>query len=200
MYKFAVLPYLNAALLVHILQDVCSNAELIYHPPRETFSELTTDRVDAAIVPVVDYLETPGFDIVDDLGISADGNVESVLLQCKCPLNKVKMINLDPASKTSNLLVELLLKKHFSVRQNIHFCYGSAKADACVMIGDRALSTERSLESYDLAAEWKRMTGLPFVFAVWACRADHTDKERLFEILHTTKKTGLKAIDRLSKL
>lgn len=200
MYKFAVLPYVNAAPLVHFLPEVSPDTELIYHTPRETFSELMARRVDAAIVPVVDYLDTPELDMIKDLGICADGNVESVRLQCKYPLNKVKIVNLDPASKTSNLLVELLLKKHFGVRQKIHFCYGAAKADASVMIGDRALLARSALKSYDLAAEWKRMTGLPFVFAVWAYWADHTDKQRLSEILHAAKKLGCKAIGKLSKL
>ena len=200
MYRFAVLPYVNAAPLVHFLPEVCPDAELIYHTPREMFSELMAGRVDAALVPVVDYLDTPGLDIVEDLGICAEGNVESVRLQCKCPLDEVKIVNLDPASKTSNLLVELLLKKHFGVRQKIHFCYGAAKADAHVMIGDRALLTGSALKSYDLAAEWRSMTGLPFVFAVWAYGANHTDKQRLSEILHAAKKAGCKAITQLSKL
>lgn len=200
MYKFAVLPYVNAAPLVHFLPEVCPNAELIYHTPRKTFSELTAGRVDAAIVPVVDYLDTPGVGIIENLGICANGKVESVLLQCQYPLEEIKIVNLDPASKTSNLLVKLLLKKHFNIRQEILYRYGTANADACVMIGDRALSAECALETYDLAAEWKVMTGLPFVFAVWVCRADYPDKQKLSEILHTAKKAGCQAIGRLSKL
>ena len=200
MYKFAVLPYVNASPLVHFLPEVCPGSKLIYLTPGKTLSELTAGRVDAAIVPVVDYLDTPELDIIENLGICADGKVESVLLQCQCPLDEVKIVNLDPASKTSNLLVKLLLKKHFCVRQEIQFRYGAINADACVMIGDRALSAERSFESYDLAAEWKRMTGLPFVFAVWVCRANRKDKQELSEILHAAKKAGCKAINRLSKL
>jgi predicted solute-binding protein len=200
MYKFAVLPYVNAAPLVHFLPDVCPGAELIYHTPRKTLSELTAGRVNAAIVPVVDYLDTPELDMIEGLGICADGNVESVLLQCQCPLDEVEIVNLDPASKTSNLLVQLLLKRHFSVRQQIHFRYGALNADACVMIGDRALSADRAMETYDLAAEWKKMTGLPFVFAVWVCRTDRTDKQELSEILRAAKKAGCKAMGWLSKL
>ena len=179
MYKFAILPYVNAAPLVRFLPDVCPNAELIHGTPRETFAELAGGRVDAAIVPVVDYFKTPGLDMVDGLGICADGNVESVLLQCKRPLGEVRAINLDPASRTSNLLLAVLLRKHFSVRENISLSVGAANADACVMIGDRALGARPVLESYDLAADWKSMTGLPFVFAVWAYRADHPDRLKL---------------------
>jgi len=164
------------------------------------FSILDSHRVDAAIVPVVDYLDTPRFEMVDGLGICADGNVESVLLQCKCPLEQVKIVNLDPASKTSNMLVKLLLKRHFRIRQEISFCIGSPQADACVVIGDRALRAKPALKTYDLAAEWKKMTSLPFVFAVWVHWKNHPDNRKLSEVLHVAKNTGCKAVTELAKL
>jgi len=164
------------------------------------FSMLAGRRVDAAIVPVVDYLDTPGLEMVDGLGICADGNVESVLLQCKCPLDQVRIINLDPASKTSNMLVKLLLKRHFRLRQEIHFCTEAPDADASVVIGDRALRAKPVLKSYDLAAEWKNMTSLPFVFAVWVHWNDRKDSRILSDILHGAKEEGCKAIAKLAKL
>lgn len=200
MYRFGVLPYLNAAPLVHFLPNACSSPELIYCKPREMFSVLASRRVDAAIVPVVDYLNTPGLEMVDGLGIFADGNVESVLLQCKCPLEQVRIVNLDPASKTSNMLVKLLLKRHFRLRQEIHFCTEAPDADACVVIGDRALRAKPALKSYDLAAEWKSMTSLPFVFAVWAYWNDLPDSRGLSETLHAAKDMGRRSIAKLAKI
>jgi len=200
MFRFGVLPYLNAAPLVHFLPEACSYPELLYCKPQEMFSVLAGRRVDAAIVPVVDYLDTPGLEMVDGLGICADGDVESVLLQCKCPLEQIKTINFDPASKTSNMLVKLLLKQHFRVQQEISFCIGSLQADANVVIGDRALRAKPAMKTYDLAAEWKKMTSLPFVFAVWAHWKDHSDIRRLSGILHAAKNTGCKAVVELAKL
>jgi chorismate dehydratase len=200
MFRFGVLPYINAAPLVHFLPKACSYTELIYRKPREMFSILAKHRVDAAIIPVVDYLDTPGLEMVEGLGICAYGNVESVLLQCKCPLEQVKIVNLDPASKTSNMLVKLLLEQHFCISQEIHFCIGAPEADACVVIGDRALRIKPALKCYDLAAEWKSMTGLPFVFAVWAHWKDCPDSRRLSEILHAAKDAGCKAVADLARL
>jgi len=199
MYKFAVLPYVNAAPLVYFLREVCPGAEVIYRKPREILCELTAGRVDAAIVPVVDYFTTPGLEMVEGLGICADGSVESVLLQCKCPLSEVDTINRDPASKTSNLLVEVLLKNHFRIGHGIRMSSSADNADAHIVIGDRALFAEPVFESYDLAAEWKKMTGLPFVFAVWVHQVGFSQKLNLARILHRAKETGLDAIDRLSK-
>jgi len=191
---------LNAAPLVHFLPEVYSYPELIYCKPREMFPMLASRRVDVAIVPVVDYLDTPGLEMVDGMGICADGNVESVLLQCRCPLEQVKTVNLDPASKTSNMLVKLLLKRHFRLRQKIHYCKGVPDTDACVVIGDRALHADPALNTYDLAAEWKSMTSLPFVFAVWAYWNDRKDSMILSNILHAAKDEGCKAIAKLTKL
>jgi predicted solute-binding protein len=83
--------------------------------------------------------------MADGLGICADGSVESVLLQCQCPLGQVRTINLDPASRTSNLLLTVLLRRHFHVRHNISLGMGAPNADACVMIGDRALCADSAL-------------------------------------------------------
>lgn len=200
MYSFAVLPYVNAAPLVHFLPEVCPEAELTYHTPKEMFPELAGGQVDAAIVPVVDYLDMPELVRVGGIGICADGEVKSVLLQCQCPLEEVKTVNLDPASRTSNRLVKLLLKEHFRVRQEIQFRVGATESDAWVVIGDRALLARSAWKSYDVAEEWKKMTGLPFVFAVWAYRMDHPDKPKLSEILRTAKEIGCKAIAKLARI
>jgi len=199
MYKFAVLPYVNAAPLVHFLREICPGAEVIYRKPRESLCELTAGRVDAAIVPVIDYFTKPGLEMVEGLGICADGEVESVLLQCSCPLDEVEAVSCDPASKTSNILAELLLKRHFRSPREIRFGRVAGGADAHVVIGDRALCTKPAFESYDLAGEWKNMTGLPFVFAVWVHRVGFSQKLDLCRVLHRTKEAGLEAIDRLAR-
>lgn len=200
MYRFAVLPYANAAPLVHFIPQVCPGAKLIYNTPNNTLLELISGRVDAAIIPVVDYFGANSLEMAEGLGICADGNVESVLLQCECSLKEVRVIKLDSASKTSNLLVKVLLERHFNLRQDVKFSERTGNADACVMIGDRALCAKRSFESYDLGGEWQKLTNLPFVFAVWAYRAGHPDKEKLTEILHTAKEAGCGAVVELSRI
>jgi chorismate dehydratase len=46
-----------------------------------------------------------------------------------------------------------------------------AQHDAALLIGDPALKVDRSrYRTWDLAEEWIRVTGKPFVFAFWAVR------------------------------
>ena len=101
MYKFTLLPYVNAAPLVHFVPEVCPDDDLIYRNTRETLYESVRGRADASIIPVVDYLDTLRLEMIESLGICADGHVESVLPQSKSPLEEVKAVNLDPTSTTS---------------------------------------------------------------------------------------------------
>lgn len=200
MYRFAVLPYANASPLVHFIPQVHPGAELIYCRPCDTVLELVSGNVDAAIIPIVDYFSTPSLEMINGLGICADGKVESVLLQCRNQLKDVRTINLDHASRTSNLLLKLLAKKYLLLGHDVRFGEDIENPDAEVMIGDRALCAKPAFESYDLAGQWQAMTYLPFVFAVWAYRTGHPDNKRLTQILHTAKQAGCNAIDALSRL
>jgi chorismate dehydratase len=86
-----------------------------------------------------------------------------------------------------------------------------AAHDAALLIGDIALAegTARRIGAekghppyvFDLAAEWKAWTGLPFCFAVWAARTDRADVVRasgVVELLHASKERGLADLDRLA--
>jgi chorismate dehydratase len=199
MYKFAVLPYTNTAPLAEYIPAVQPGAELIYRHPAFTLNEILRGQVDAGIVPVVDYFNTVGLERVEGIGICSDGDAESVLLQCKCPLKDVKSISLDPASKTSNLLIKVLLKEHFRRVCDIRFDIDQPNADARVLIGDNALCARNEFETYDLSGLWKAMFGLPFVFAVWVYKADHPDKDTLCRITHDAKVEGMKNIALLSE-
>ena len=200
MYKFAVLPYINTVPLIEYIPDVQPGAELIYRDPALTLNEILYGQVDAGIVPVVDYFNSTGLEMVEGIGICSDGDAESVLLQCKYPLKDVKSISLDPASKTSNLLVKVLLKEYFGRGNDIKFGIDQLNADARVIIGDRALCTDNEFETYDLSGLWKVMTGLPFVFAVWVYKAEHPDKDKLCQIIHDAKEQGISNISILSKM
>lgn len=94
MYQFAVLPYCNAAPLVYYLSDFCPSTNLVEKYPREMSDELKSGRVDAALIPIVDFLSDEKLRMVPGLGICADGPVESVLLRSQKPLDEIKSIRL----------------------------------------------------------------------------------------------------------
>lgn len=194
MYRFAVIPYANAMPLGHFIPRICPDSEIRYRKPVQGLRELLGGRVDAAILPIVDCFEEPGIRSVEGLGICANGAVQSVLLRCNCPLETIRTVRLDPASRTSNLLVRVLMAEHFHASREIIYGFDIENADAGVCIGDRALTALPAFETYDLAAEWKNMTGLPFVFAVWAYKRKRSDGPAISDILFRAKQMGCDAL------
>jgi len=81
-------------------------------------------------------------------------------------------VALDESSRTSAALVRILMQKFYSRR--VSFMPAAPepaemlkRADAALLIGDPALTYSGPAQVYDLASEWRKFTGLPFVFAVW---------------------------------
>ena len=198
-YVFASVPYVNAAPLAHFLPRVRAGVRVIYDRPAAMAGYLAARRADAAMVPVVDYLALDGLGMIDGLGICADGDVQSVLLKCYRPIEQVRRVQPDPASRTSNALARVLLEDHFHLSVRVAPVGDGVSADAAVIIGDAALAAEPApCGDYDLGGLWKAMTGLPFVFAVWAHRADHADPADLAAVAHAAKAAGLAAVDDLA--
>ena len=199
-YRFSVLPYANALPLVHFIGAGSPEAHLSYYTPRHSVISLLDGQADAALIPVIDFFAHPELTMIPGLGICADGEVTSVLLQCHRPLPTVRTIGLDPESKTSNVLVQVLAQKHFDLPHRVEFTHQIAGAQANVCIGDRALRLAPALESYDLAGEWRQMTELPFVFAVWAVHRSCPHLEEITRLLHKAKERGCQSRRRLAKL
>ena len=199
-YRFAA-AYANSAPLAHFLPQVDPRVVLLEGPPATLVARVLSGELDAALIPVVDYLKEPAVRMIEGLGVCADGHVESVLLKCRRPLQQVRAVELDPTSHTSNALVRVLLRRHWRLSPEIGYPDAARPADAAVVIGDRALCSPRAPGGdYDLAGQWKEMTGLPFVFAVWGYRADHPRPAELTRITQAAKQAGLAALDELAAL
>ena len=153
--RYGAVSYLNARPLVEGLEP------LLLEPPARLVERFAGGGLDVALLPVVAG-ESAGMTRIGSLGVAAEGPVQSVLLVARRPLDEVATLRLDPESRTSNVLAQVLLGRPEVVDAH-------APADAEVVIGDRALvrevaATERA---FDLAALWTERTGLPFVFAAW---------------------------------
>lgn len=187
---FVSVPYANAVVPTRRLTQVRPGTILRTEVPARLYGLLTSGEADAALVPVVDYLFSKDLALAGEFGIAADGPVESVLLKCRVPPERIRTVAMDPASHTSNVLAELLLREHWKL--HAEFGDDPASADAEVAIGDRALSRPRTKADIDLAQAWHTMTGLPFVFAVWACRHDHPRREEIGNTLSAALEAGMK--------
>jgi chorismate dehydratase len=200
-YVFAAVKYANAAPLAHFLASVDGRAVVTYGRPSSLLAELESGRADAALIPVAEFLAAPGLRMIDGIGICADGRVESVLIKCRRPLAEVRLVEPDAASRTSNALAAILLAEHVHLAAEVRQPRAGERADAAVCIGDRALHDPPApAGDYDMAAMWKEMTGLPFVFAVWAHRSDFPDPAGLAGIARAALAEGMRRIEELAAI
>ncbi len=144
--------------------------------PSECARRLERGECDLALVPVAACAAHPEWEVVPEVGIGCRGPVHSVLLVSDVPLDQIDTIHLDAASRTSAVLVQLLLAARGLAPRYAHAPHREGAGmvrgrDAALVIGDAAMALhDRFAHVYDLGALWLEQTGLPFVFAVWAAR------------------------------
>ncbi len=153
-------------------------AEAVYLPPARVADGLAAGELEVGLVPSAELQRIAGLSVVPGLCIASQREVKSVLLVSRVPFAEIRRVALDESSRTSALLVQVLLAERYGVRPEVAPFRPDleamlATADAALLIGDPALRVDRTgLHVIDLAAEWRALTGLPFVFAVWAVGPD----------------------------
>lgn len=173
-----------------------------YHPPALIARLLSQGNLDIGLIPSIEVQRIPGLKVLPDLCIAARHEVRSVILISRCPPEEIRRVALDQNSRSSAALLRILLRERFRLDpEYLHERPDAermlAEADAALLIGDSALKVDR--ERYlvvDLAAEWYALTGLPFVFAVWAVRPD-VDLPELPFYFKSSLRYGLSSLDNL---
>jgi chorismate dehydratase len=185
---------LNTVPLTRGLED-----EIIYATPAQLAEMLRREELDAALVSIVEPLFNDRYDILDDIAIASLGEVKSVFLAHRKPLEAAREIFYDTASLTSVTLLKVLLaerglKPEFKPLAD----YAAAgDKDFVLLIGDAALDfalAPSGHEIFDLGAAWYELTNLPFVYAAWALRRGGENKE-LRRQLHEAKDFGMETLD-----
>ncbi|WP_407427109.1 menaquinone biosynthetic enzyme MqnA/MqnD family protein [Arcticibacter sp.] len=171
--------------------DIRDKIDLTYDIPSDCAQKLIDNEADIGLVPVAALLSIPNYHILGDYCIGSVGPVNSVFIFSEKPINEVKIIRLDPQSRTSNNLAKVLLKNYWKLP--VEFV-SEGDADAFVEIGDRTFSHINFFPfSYDLGEQWLKFTGLPFAFAVWA--SNKPIDVDFVEELNVSLKLGVDNID-----
>lgn len=171
--KVATVKYLNALPFLQALKDLESEGkvQLIEAAPSECSQMLKKNLVELALIPVGAISDFDELHIASRYCIACNGNVRTVKIFSEYVIGDLQQIILDPSSRSSNLLVQILCKE-FWKRPDIIFAgqsgYDSQLRSGTIKIGDDVFNLEnRFTYEYDLGMEWKKFTGLPFVFALW---------------------------------
>lgn len=193
-FRVGSVNYLNAVPLTRGLED-----EVLFASPARLAELLRRDELDAGLVSVVEALFTDRYDILDGIAIASLGEVKSVLLAHRGPIEEAREIYCDPASLTSVELVRVLLaergiRPEFKPLQSYDLAH---LPDYALLIGDRALDLllgPHEHQVWDLGAAWFELTRLPFVYAVWALRRG-IDNSSLKRQLREARDFGLDTLD-----
>jgi chorismate dehydratase len=190
-------------------------SELVTGTPAELNDLLIAGELDVSVISAVEYARhAKELLLLPELAISCDGPVRSVALFSKRPVTDLDnhTVLLSASSRTSVGLLELLCRDVWKIRPR--FAEARAEAqdldalavlphEAVLVIGDAALALAARgayPHRYDLGAEWKQWTGLPFVFAVWAARrsAASASTSLAHEALLASRVWGLAHLDLLA--
>ena len=183
-YKIGSVPYLNAEPLIWPLQEgeIGHPHKIVKAVPGLLVEMLMNGEVDCALAPVAALLDHPELVTIPEVAIACRGPVASVILFHDDPFENLEIIWLDPASRTSNLLIRILRSmasdspcEFIMPGENEVPSVANLPANTGrLIIGDPALSyaSEFSVNTgiTDLGKRWKDETNLPFTFARWIAR------------------------------
>jgi chorismate dehydratase len=176
--RISAISYLNTAPLMWDFDHANAGAafDIAYTVPSQCAAQLREGSADIGIIPAAAYATVPGLLILPGVAIASRRDVRSILLVSKVPLDRILTVALDTSSLTSVALTKVLFAKWWGGDRTFTAMPPDldqmlATCDAGLLIGDPALKVDRSRYiTYDLASEWIRLTGKPFVFAFWAVR------------------------------
>jgi len=154
--------YVNMAPVFYRLE---AEVEEVVGVPTELARALLAGEVDVAPIPSIEWARNAErLKLLPGLCVSSEGAVDSIQLVSPLPLEQVRSVAVTPESATSVALTRILLPEAEQVPLG-------KEADAKLLIGDAALRSafEDPTPHHDLGRMWTERTGLPMVFAVWAC-------------------------------
>lgn len=159
--------------------------------PAEAARRLLERECEAACIPLAEFAASGELRALP-FGIAARSAVESVVLVSQQPLSELRNIYLDAASQTSVILLRLILQHslgeaasaiQYSRMPAVQAAQRLGAGDGALLIGNDALALKDSFPIVlDLAEEWRRITSLPFVFAVWAVRGEAVSPHELEQL------------------
>ncbi len=183
-------PYLNARPLVIAAESQCD-----YAVPSELAASFAEGKYEAALLPSFEAVRGASATVADGICIGCDGPVFSVFLAYRGDLESVESVGLDPDSRTSSHLLQIVMQEFLELDAEFTATWQSPD-QAHLLIGDPAIAFRQASHDLpwnflDLGEAWKSATGLPFVFAVWMIRDDTSQPSLIAEHLREMKSAGL---------
>jgi chorismate dehydratase len=203
--RVGAVPFVNGRPLVcYIDPALPPPIHLTLEVPSRLTEMMQKDLLDAALLPSVEYFRAGDYKIIPGIAISADGAVESVKIFSRVPISEIRSLALDEGSRTSAALARILLKRKLGSPPRLANCASDATlddvdTDSMLLIGDAAMVFRSNGPVFvlDLGEEWKKLTGLPFVYAIWAVRTG-VEAAGLTMKLRNARDAGMARLDEIA--
>jgi len=176
---------------------------ILDNAPARSAELLRQKRVDAALVPVIEYQRIEDVLLVADVCVGAKEKVRSVCLITKgLGLLDVESVALDVSSKTSVTLTKIIFQEFYGFEPSYREAKPNlnemlADSDCALLIGDPALTIDENIyRKFDLAEEWKNFTDFGFVFAMWMANAEKAEVARTIDFARA-RDEGLNHLDEI---
>lgn len=195
--RVGAVSFLNTKPLIYGLEP---EVELKLAVPSELLAMLQAGEADVALLPTADIPKVAGARILAAAGgIGSDGETHTVRIFSDRPIRQITTLLCDTDSHTSVQLARIILRERYHIEPRmVPLNRDRVPAEPCLLIGDKVIAeAPRMLPiQIDLGAEWKALTGLPFVFAAWTARGG-ADIGEIEKTLETARKSGLLHVDEL---
>jgi len=209
--------YLNVLPIYFALENLFgeNGFHLVRGTPAELNALMRRGEVDLGSISALEYGRAwRDYLLLPDLSISSRGAVGSVLLFSRGPFSRLdgRTIKVSAASASGAALVKVLMAELFAVQPRYQpgplAGAALAGADAVLAIGDEALRLKAAGAmpfELDLGEAWQELTGLPFVFGVWAVRRDFAAAQpeataHLHRLMLRSRDWGLESLPELSRI
>ncbi len=232
--RISVVGYLNTAPLVWGFTNgpLEGRYDLSFTVPSLCAEALRKGEADIAIIPAIEYQRMEGMVALPELAIAAKGEVRSILVLAKKPIERARRFALDRSSRSSVALVQLLCAGWWRISPDfVEMAPDPAamltEADAALVIGDPALRVAVKAEAiaskrpsgeigcqgdpneqpvpgvqtlfiYDVAHQWREMTGRPCVLAIWVGRREVVTPEVVADFL-ASKAYGISHVSEIAE-
>jgi chorismate dehydratase len=197
--RLGCVKYLNARPLVRGWPG-----DILFDHPADLCRLLGAGELDASLVSSFEFLRHPIYRIVDGIAIASDGPVYSVVVVSEHG-SDLREIEIDPASATAVSLLRILLAERGREFLPAKMLQGKLSplqpGRARFLIGDQAIEFRQKFgaayDYWDLGADWKSLTKLPFVYALWLIRPEVADAASLADSLRKCRDANLADLDEL---
>ena len=192
--RIGAVSYLNTLPMIEGLGKL-KDVSLTLTAPAQLIDLLLADEIDVGLISLIDAQRSPEPLAMIPAGIIGSGGATmTVRLFSTKPIDSLNCVHVDADSHTSVALMRIILNEQFGITPALvefdiesHRIATSAGftnpeanwPEALLAIGDKVVTKSPPAIHYpyqlDLGEAWNKLTGLPFVYAIWMCKAQRAE-------------------------